>query len=37
MGRGSPRNKVVKWVGMAGLLLNKPKRSKDVEGGPRKP
>ena len=37
MGRGSSRNKVVKWVGMVGMLANKPKRGKNVESGPRKP
>jgi len=36
-GKASPRNKVVKWAGMAGTLANKPKRGKDVEIGPRKP
>ena len=37
MGKGNPRNKVVKQADMARMLANKPKRGKDVESGPKKP
>ena len=31
------RVSIVKWVDMAGMLANKPKRGKDVVSGLRKP